>query len=230
MEAFLTQTINIGRGSGNDVVIPNPDISRKHAKITFITEHVMLLEDTDSSFGTTVNGQRIERKIIGFDDIIVLANQEQINLKDLFSRFVKSEKAAVKEEPVIARSEDPLDFRADFKKLEKMHEMYVKVTEAMMVNTPRHQAWLRATFSMTPLLGMAFGPFGMAFGVLGSVVGQILSAELINPSEKKLTLEKEFKRTYICPNPACKRFLGFTPYADLVYQKKCSRCKAQWMD
>lgn len=227
MEQLIYRKVSIGRGKGNDILIDNPDVSRQHAMITFITDHVLLLEDKNSTHGTTVNGQRVERKIIGFDDQVMVAGQELIDLN-----IVRQKGGSLREDNrrIDKTSMAELDFRNEFRTLEKMFEMYTQVSEALMVNTPRHQAWLRATFSITPLLGMAFGPFGIAFGVMGSVVGQILSAELINPSEKKLSLEKEFKRNYVCPNPTCKRFLGFTPYADLRYQKKCSRCKCQWAD
>ena len=226
MQQSVTRQLTIGRGKTNDIIIPNPDISRQHAVITFITDHVFLLEDKGSLHGSTVNGQRVDRKIIGMEDTVVLAGLEPIDLTLIQSKF--GENASPKTHSSIPKS--PGDYREEFRKLEKMFEMYAQVSEALLINTPRHQAWLRATFSITPLLGFAFGPFGMAFGVMGSVIGQILSAELINPSEKKLTLEKEFKRTYVCPNPDCKRFLGFTPYADLVYQKACSRCKCKWTD
>lgn len=237
MENLAINKLTIGRGLNNDIIVSNPDVSRQHARITFITENVMLLEDTDSTFGTWVNDQRIARKIITIEDSVMLAEKERLDLTAIRARFITPKmtsavKAAVpvKEQAATpAASQDALDFREEFKKLEKMHEMYTQVSEAMMVNTPRHQAWLRASFGFVPLIGMALGPAGMIIGVLGTVVGQIVAAEAINPAEKKLTLDKEFKRNYVCPNPACKRFLGFTLFADLAHQKQCSRCKAKWM-
>lgn len=230
MEEPIYRKVSIGRGKKNDIIIENPDVSREHAVITFITDYVLLLEDKKSTHGTTVNGQRVDRKIIGLEDLVLVAGQEVINLKVLAEKENSGGKLKSENTKAAGSTVRELDFRNEFKKLEKMFDLYTQVSEALLVNTPRHQAWLRATFSITPLLGMAFGPFGIAFGVMGSVIGQIVSAELINPSEKKLSLEKEFRRNYVCPNPMCRRFLGFTPYLDLFYQKNCSRCKCHWAD
>jgi hypothetical protein len=49
----------IGRTEGA-LVIQNPNISRKHAQITFdVAQHTYLITDLNSSNGTTVNAQRL---------------------------------------------------------------------------------------------------------------------------------------------------------------------------
>ena len=45
MQQAGKQALTIGRTGTNDIVIANPEVSRTHARITFITDHVLLLED-----------------------------------------------------------------------------------------------------------------------------------------------------------------------------------------
>jgi predicted component of type VI protein secretion system len=48
----------IGREANNDVVINDPEVSRKHARL-YIQGGNMILEDLGSTNGTSVNGQRL---------------------------------------------------------------------------------------------------------------------------------------------------------------------------
>ena len=41
-------------------------------------------------------------------------------------------------------------------------------------------------------------------------------------------LKKEFERKYVCPNPKCKRFFGFTPYDEIRYLNACPRCRCKY--
>jgi phosphoserine phosphatase RsbU/P len=51
----------IGRKSDMDIVLSNPNISRKHARI-LLSPGGAVVEDLESTHGTFVNGQRIERR------------------------------------------------------------------------------------------------------------------------------------------------------------------------
>lgn len=52
------QPITIGRESGNDIVVNDPEVSRRHAQITFQGGR-FLVEDLGSTNGTFVNSRRI---------------------------------------------------------------------------------------------------------------------------------------------------------------------------
>lgn len=45
---------------------------------------------------------------------------------------------------------------------------------------------------------------------------------------KKRELDKEFKTVYLCPNPKCKTFLGFTPYESIKLKKSCTYCNCKY--
>jgi hypothetical protein len=51
--------VTVGRASGNDVVIPDPSVSRRHALLKRSERGVFLMVDAGSSNGTTVNGQSV---------------------------------------------------------------------------------------------------------------------------------------------------------------------------
>jgi len=242
-------TFTIGRSAENHLVVDSPCVSRRHARVTFITDHVVLLEDNDSTYGTFVDGRRVARTVIGVESRIVLGQDTPVDPQRIFSLkhalpLAYAQPRPVKltaphsdwEKPELAGLDvsvtppktDPLDFTAEFKRLATMQETYTTAREAIQINSPRHQAWLRASFGLTPLIGLAFGPMGIMMSVLGAAIGQIVAAEFLNPSEKLLALDKEFKRTYVCPS--CGVFLGNVSYADLVRRRQCRECKARWVD
>lgn len=51
--------VTVGRASGNDVVIPDPSVSRKHALLKRGEDGGFLMRDAGSSNGTTVNGSSV---------------------------------------------------------------------------------------------------------------------------------------------------------------------------
>jgi uncharacterized protein (TIGR02996 family) len=57
---FDGSRIDIGRSTRCDLVLPSPEVSRRHAGITQ-TAHDFVIEDADSAHGTWVDGARISR-------------------------------------------------------------------------------------------------------------------------------------------------------------------------
>lgn len=68
--------IIIGRAANCDVVIDNPGVSSKHARI-FVEDSRAFIEDLRSLNGTSVNGRKItSRTPIGLNDIIYFGDQK----------------------------------------------------------------------------------------------------------------------------------------------------------
>ncbi|MBQ5368393.1 MAG: FHA domain-containing protein, partial [Thermoguttaceae bacterium] len=63
--------ITIGRDSSNKIRIHDPEVSRRHAKITF-RESERVLVDLDSANGIFVNGKQVRSR--------VLVNNDQIRI------------------------------------------------------------------------------------------------------------------------------------------------------
>lgn len=222
-------SFTIGRSADNHVVIDKQGISRKHAKVTFITDNVVLLEDLESSYGTYVDGCRIARTIISPDSRIVLGQVASVETQRIF----KLRQNRVESGGLPARTkQNELDFRTEFKRLENVQEIYTEAREAIQTKAPIKQAYVRGAIGLAPILGgVAIGLAGSGLGfipIIAGAVGQILAAHFINIPEKLLALEKEFKRNYACPS--CQQFLGNVPYRELTKRKKCRDCGAIWTD
>ncbi|MGD0005372.1 MAG: adenylate/guanylate cyclase domain-containing protein [Anaerolineaceae bacterium] len=104
-EIFLEkQTITLGRASDNDVVFPNPEISRHHARIIFQPDP--MIEDTGSLLGTFVGAEKVTTSHpLHFGDIITIG--------DLQLRFESPQPEGTAQRPAIngkapARAELPL--------------------------------------------------------------------------------------------------------------------------
>lgn len=71
-------THNIGRDPNNQVVIPDEDISRMHARLTVDAQGIWIT-DLGSSFGTFVNGQQITQSVwLKHNDMIQLGSASKI--------------------------------------------------------------------------------------------------------------------------------------------------------
>lgn len=221
-------TFTIGRAADNRLVIDRPGVSRKHARVTFVTDHVVLLEDLDSTYGTVVDGLRVARTIISPESRIALG-PEPLDPQRILA--VRHAVPAPKPAP-LPPEVDPADVRRAFRRLEHVYDIYTEARESLLVEGPVRQAWVRSSIGLAPVVGgVALGLVGGGLGfipLIAGAVGQILAAHFINIPEKLSALDKEFRRTYVCPR--CGQFLGSIPYAELVKRRQCRECKARWAD
>ena len=63
--------INIGRKSDNHIVINNEYVSRHHAQVRMIEDRYVI-QDLNSTVGTSVNGERIDQHTLNPGDVISL--------------------------------------------------------------------------------------------------------------------------------------------------------------
>ena len=210
------QVITIGRAPDNALVVNRPSVSKHHATVTFITDHIFLLKDENSTFGTNVDGRRILQTVIGPDNQVLLGQLEPLDYRQILAlRVSQTLPPPIPKVPPVPKP-DPLDFRAEFAELAKVQELYAEARKAIQTKGPLKQTYIRAAFSLVPLFG--------------SAIGQIAAAHFVNIPHKLMALEEEFKRVYVCPNPTCKKPFGNAPHADLAARKQCPGCKAKWAD
>jgi pSer/pThr/pTyr-binding forkhead associated (FHA) protein len=70
-----TGTLSIGRDPSADIFLDSPDVSRLHAMIRATGDRVELI-DARSSNGTFLNGQKIDRAVIQYGDIVRVGDEE----------------------------------------------------------------------------------------------------------------------------------------------------------
>src|SRR5262245_26398233 len=65
------EALVVGRTAPADVVVPDPALSRQHARFSW-TADGLTVEDLGSTNGTKVRGQRVEREKIGPGELVEL--------------------------------------------------------------------------------------------------------------------------------------------------------------
>ena len=77
-------TYIIGRDPGCDIVLPDPFVSRKHAKIFYSEEQgTWFIEDLGSKNGTYVNGEKIEKPTQIQEQTEIVVGLTTITVKEL---------------------------------------------------------------------------------------------------------------------------------------------------
>jgi putative peptide zinc metalloprotease protein len=98
----LTRPVTtIGRGAGNDLVLDDPSVSRRHARIVR-RRNGFVVEDLDSFNGTTVGGRTIH------GDRAALPDPSTIYIGDVELRFAQPRSAAVGSKTMVAGTEHTL--------------------------------------------------------------------------------------------------------------------------
>jgi pSer/pThr/pTyr-binding forkhead associated (FHA) protein len=101
---------NIGRRLDNQVIIDDPRVSRNHAQIR-VSKGSYALFDLDSTGGTFINGQRVNRSILHPGDVISLAGVTLIFGQDQPADHA-ADKGSTKPKPP-SLGDQSIDFKSD---------------------------------------------------------------------------------------------------------------------
>lgn len=96
--ALTAAVTTIGRDTGNDVVIDDPSVSRRHARITRARKG-FVVEDLDSFNGTTVAGRVLH------GDSAPLPDETELHIGDVAVRFAQPRSVAVGSKTMVAAPE-----------------------------------------------------------------------------------------------------------------------------
>jgi pSer/pThr/pTyr-binding forkhead associated (FHA) protein len=72
----------IGRATGADFIVDEALVSRVHCRLTALAGGELELHDLESTNGTFVNGQRVERVLLDPGDRVQVGRVEMIALRD----------------------------------------------------------------------------------------------------------------------------------------------------
>ena len=60
------------------------------------------------------------------------------------------------------------------------------------------------------------------------IVGLVKRIKFGGGVQMQEDLNRKFEANYVCPNPDCRRFVGYYPYNVLKQNTACPHCKCKW--
>ena len=194
-------------------------VSRNHCRITIDEQGKILLEDLTANNFMYVNGTECKkRRNVQPDDTVELGPDRYKLDLDGIIKTVNSNK------------------QWHIAPLEKIYESYQQEKMDKQVK----QAKINALSALPGILSMT--SIGLSFAMPALRVPMIILAAVLAifffvfrfkkaEADPKETKRKEdlYREKYVCPNPACGRFLGATPYKELLRNRACPYCKAKFV-
>ncbi len=213
--------IRIGKAIDNDFVANDSHVSRYHARLTRDEKGNLFIEDTESTNGTFVNGDRVIKKKITPSDIVTLGNNYTLNI----SEVLKSDN----------------DYSEEFAALKPVYDNYIKEKIRIQSSNQFKTRLLQSLpFAIIGILGLTIGVIGkhnqgvfigsLIIAICAPTLGIYLSARQSAKIPALLqNLSNQFKINYVCPK--CGTFLGEIPWESLANKKRCSlsTCRAKWV-
>ena len=194
-------------------------VSRKHCRVMIKDDLTFDIEDiTDNNF-MYVNGLDCKRRsaLQLIDKIELGPDHYHLDLESILK-------------PLLSKRDWHISH------LQKVHDDYNQNRLDIQIKQGR----LGALSALPGVLSMA--SIGLAFVIPQARVAMIIAAAVLaiafviiriqsasNTPLKVKALDDQFREQYVCPNPACGRFLGNTPYKELLKNKSCPYCKSRFV-
>lgn len=197
-------------------------VSRRHCKIIVGDDSLMTIEDiTDNNF-MYVNGVDCKRKKnVSVTDTVELGpTRYSLDLESILKAVLSKQSYRIKH-------------------LQKVQEDYYNEKMNMQVKQGKMNAasMLPGIISTVSMLLMVVWQSTLPRIILGTIAAGgmifffVFRARTAESNPKKLKeLEDNYRNNYVCPNPACHRFLGATPYKELLQNKSCPYCKSRFTE
>lgn len=198
------------------------NVSRKHCHIIIGNDAILTVEDiTDNNF-LFINGTECKKKSgVKITDTIELGP----------SKYRLDTQAIAK---VVS-----LNQSFSIKHLEDVFNTYQKTKFDLQVKERKLNAISAFPGIMTMIsIGAAFffqNQYIRIWSVVFAAVFGLIFALIRFKYAKGIPLQNrkyddEFREKYVCPNPACNRYLGQTPYKELIKNRSCPYCKSNFTD
>jgi hypothetical protein len=210
----MEKIFKLGRRETSHIVFSDTKISRDHCTITVDSNMVAIIEDSNSTHGTFVNGRMVARAKLEENCVLQLGHFE-VNVK-LLLNYLRN---TMPEKPItygdlVNKVKNEIETFDRFLELKQVYENYLKQKKRIIQGNQVKTTGLRAGLSLIPIVGVALGT--LAQGAAGNVQLKIME------------LDERFKCDYVCP--ACNRFLGNEPWANLHKRGSCHYCRAKFKE
>lgn len=196
-----------------------------HCRIVISTGG-MRVENLNEMNVTYVNGEEVESSKISLSSVIELGDdQYRINLPKILKLIGYQPTYSIKHLRRVWERYDKALLRLQLEDKKKQNQqklqgilsqvsMLCVIIPSVMPTFPI-PSWLRCVLVIGAL----------AMGIYFYLKGNKDDDSFII---KKRELDEQFKEDYLCPNPKCKHFLGFTPYDTIKSRKKCNQCNCNY--
>jgi hypothetical protein len=217
--------LDVGGNVPNSVSRYNHTDGTAHCRI-IISTGGMRVENLNEMNVTYVNGEEVESSKISQTSVIELGeDQYRINLSRILKLIGYQPTYSTKHLRRVWERYDKALLRLQLEDKKKQNQqklqgilsqvsMLCVIIPSVMPTFPI-PSWLRCV--------LVIGALGM--GIYFYLKGNQTDDSFII---KKRELDEQFKEDYLCPNPKCKTFLGFTPYDTLKSRKRCGQCNCNY--
>lgn len=224
-DGATTYSYIIGREGNTPLHIPatHTTVSRKHAMLKLISIDKYEIEGIGQrSF--MVNGEMKQRALVGADTPLQFGVDYHTTVRKLLKMPEKLS------EPI------------GYEQLEKVWREYNDEKQRLTLSVSRLNNARMVVLPLGSGLSIAASVMGAGdntwkfigsiIGIMFSVVVSIIIGQLSIKRQHRVQTKTEeltakFMLEYVCPNPKCKHFLGYTPPAVLKAKNICPYCKAK---
>jgi pSer/pThr/pTyr-binding forkhead associated (FHA) protein len=126
----IDKELTIGRDASNDIVIPNLNVSRSHAKVLRDAAGEYWVKDLGSHNGTLLNGRLARKEKLQNEDIICVADVDMVFVLD-------AGEIPVGEQPAAESAADPGSIASDSTSFIDLSQLKKEEMEELRKNKPR---------------------------------------------------------------------------------------------
>lgn len=195
-------------------------VSRKHCHVLIDDEGKVEIEDVTENNFLFVNGQDCKKKgNLTISDKIELGPDRYLLELEGILKALSSQK------------------EYNISHLQAVYDAYQRERMDIQVGQGRLNAlsMLPGILSMTSIGIAVFVENARIVMIVIAAVFALVFALIRYRNASKIPLRNKqlddsFREHYVCPNPACGRFLGVLPYKELLKNKSCPYCKAKFTE
>lgn len=215
---------NIEKFLGNPGSVPR-SVSRQHCKLSVDTQGNCIITNLKPENVTFVNGVTVESKHIIFSDQVELGTEHyQINVKEIIES--------------VTGKEVPETY--SILPLKRIWDEYNDAKLQFQIKE-RKSASIQSVVGIISMLSIActfISGISITLRIVLYSIALVLAIYFFITRYKQsdkaprflADLDKKFHEEYVCPNPKCRRFLGYSPYSDLRKTKGCYQCNAKYTE
>ena len=225
---------SIGRGTTNDIVITDTNISREHCRIRMLNRYMIQIEDLGSTNGTFADGKRLDqRKLYTFKSgvQIQLGHKVRIDLSKILPGLdilssnvtpVTPNPASKPTSPVLT----PLS-ALEKKAFEELQSLWQEYQDRQNKASSASMGYMMGGSIVGSVLGAALMPVTGGLSALvslgGTAIGRYLGMQKTNEIRNDLNYEDAFLQAYACPR--CLESFQKKPWITI---RECHKCKVKF--